>query len=307
MNSEENKKYEEAGKYLAGEPGSHDLSGLEGLDSIWEAAGKFKYPEASGNDAAWNSIKDMIGAEKSQTVLKTTWIRRNSWAVAAGLGLMIMAGAGIWISNNRAETEMVAALKVSTGNNEFKTVDLADGSAIKLGSNSSLVIAEGFGQQNRKITLTGQAGFEVAKNASLPFEVIAGKTVTTVIGTGFDIQAYPGESVGIYVKHGKVSFASGAQKVLLEKGDAGMLNAAGSDLSKVENMVLLPWENGEWVFKRTPLSEIATLFKHRFGKELKFASADAQRQFTGKFNASATPEEIAATIEEALQVDLTIE
>ena len=92
-----------------------------------------------------------------------------------------------------------------------KTV-LADGTVVWLHHDSQISFApESFGKQDREITLTGEAFFEVTTNEQLPFIVHAGAVVVQVKGTAFNVKAYPGNatvetvlvsgSVEVYERH----------------------------------------------------------------------------------------------------------
>lgn len=287
---------------------SLDPEEIQDMEHMWNLSESFSYKEESGNDEAWKKMKSRIEARSVEPVMKVSWIRRNYWAVAAGLGLLLVGGAGVWFSKSSEQTELAAAQTISTGNNEIKTLDLTDGSRVVLNSNSSLVISSGFNQNNRSVTLVGQADFEVQKNEKLVFEVVAGQTTTRVLGTGFDIRAYLGEDVNIFVKHGKVAFSNKENELVLDKGLSANFDVNSGKIQKSEiNPAFLNWQNGQWVLKRTSLKDIADMFKHRFGKTLVYDPEQGDRQFTGKFESNAKPEDIKTILEEALQIQLSIE
>ncbi len=72
------------------------------------------------------------------------------------------------------------------------TLQLADGTKVWLHSNSKLVYDnESFGQENRRVTLIGEAYFDVVKNTAIPFIINTGQVNITVKGTAFNVKAYP--------------------------------------------------------------------------------------------------------------------
>jgi ferric-dicitrate binding protein FerR (iron transport regulator) len=99
-------------------------------------------------------------------------------------------------------------------NSEQKTVTLADGSVVTLNSGSVLQVSPDFGEDSRKVSLTGEAYFEVAKDTARPFIVSTGVISTRVLGTAFNVQAYGNEEdLTVTVAEGKVSVdQEGAQQ-----------------------------------------------------------------------------------------------
>lgn len=69
---------------------------------------------------------------------------------------------------------------------------LPDGSTVLLNEGSELSYSTSFGKQAREVTLTGEGYFDVQHNLSKPFKVLTGNVTTTVLGTAFNIKAYPG-------------------------------------------------------------------------------------------------------------------
>jgi transmembrane sensor len=306
MNSEENKKFEESGRILSGEDNAPKDAVDQELSAIWDLAGTYTYKNIGDTDAAWGKLQSSL---TQQQPMRISWLRRNAVAVAASLALLVTAGgAGMWFFFKAGDHANGVAMHIKTGSNEIKNIRLADGSSITLNSNSEIIADNGFNAENRMVTLHGQASFEVARNEDLPFEVQAGNTHTEVLGTGFDIMAYAGEDVTILVKHGKVSFGNQNQKLTLVKGQAALYQSETGKLGMFQgDTANANWQGGEWVFKKTQLSDIATMFKHRFGKSLVYAEKDANRQFTGRFTSEASAEDIAKTLKEALAIDITIE
>ncbi|MEQ9289926.1 MAG: DUF4974 domain-containing protein [Cyclobacteriaceae bacterium] len=96
----------------------------------------------------------------------------------------------------------------ATSRGQKSHVILKDGSKITLNSESQIKYDQGFGTTNRDVKLTGEAYFEVAKNVAIPFNVEANNTITTAIGTAFNISAFPMEESTV------ISLASGKVKVL---------------------------------------------------------------------------------------------
>ncbi len=85
-------------------------------------------------------------------------------------------------------------------------IELEDGSFVILEKNSKLTYPNHFGNYERKVILSGDAFFEIAKNPTKPFYVYANEVITKVLGTSFRIQAFDDDKkVIVKVKTGRVS------------------------------------------------------------------------------------------------------
>ena len=298
-------KYNEIGKKLTGESNSKpDHAEFAEIEKIWDLAGSYKYEDEKSVDAGWSNLQARLN---TNTPLKVSWLRRNALVVAASIAVLLAAGAGFLLVNKSVDAP-VASITEKTGNCQIRKITLTDGSVITLNCNSEITIAPGFNAGNRNIQLNGEATFEVARNENLPFRVMAAGTETRVLGTGFNISAYQGENVKIFVTHGRVQFGNTATKLILTKGQAGLLDKNTSMvISTTADSSALAWQNEVWAFKSTSLTDISAQIKHRYGKTLKFDSKYRNKQFTGKFPANTPVESIVKTITQALKVPITIE
>jgi transmembrane sensor len=140
-------------------------------------------------------------------------------------------------------------------------VRLSDGTRVWLNASSSLRYPQQFADSVRKVELTGEGYFEVAKDASHPFIVMAGENEIRVLGTHFDVNHYKDNPDII------VTLAEGSVKlnrsVLLKPGEEGLINAVGNiQIEKADLEVNLAWKDGQFVFKMTPLDEVMREVSH---------------------------------------------
>jgi len=146
------------------------------------------------------------------SVARTTW--QTGWAVAATLLIVLLAGWGWFLNQQRPVTvykDLVANAavpmqEVRNDGPKSRLVLLADGSSVVLQPNSRISYPTSFtAHRNREVYLTGEAFFEVAKNPHRPFLVYADKLITKVLGTSFTVRAVAKEAVEVLVKTGRVS------------------------------------------------------------------------------------------------------
>ncbi|MCC6287955.1 MAG: FecR family protein [Chitinophagaceae bacterium] len=100
-------------------------------------------------------------------------------------------GKGSTASVNIASVENSRVFTTKPGAKQ--TITLPDGTTVYLNSGSTLKLSEGFGKSNRKVFLVGEGGFDVIHNDQLPFTVSVDKYDVNVIGTFFNVRAYPGD------------------------------------------------------------------------------------------------------------------
>jgi len=134
------------------------------------------------------------------TFMQTVRLHRLKVAVAALI--IIIAGAGYWCRENGLL--FVPADKEIATTGKRKTVKLPDGSLITLEPNSRLTYPGRFTGSTREVHLTGEAYFEVKPNHEKPFIVRTPYVIATVLGTSFNVEAYPNGIARVVVTTGRV-------------------------------------------------------------------------------------------------------
>ncbi|MDE7074942.1 MAG: FecR domain-containing protein, partial [Odoribacter sp.] len=97
---------------------------------------------------------------------------------------------------------------------------LSDGTQVWMNAESRLEYPVAFGSGERRVTLSGEAYFEVASDTARLFVVMAGAGEVRVLGTEFNVKNYPAEALATTLVSGKVSFSSqGAEARVLVPGE----------------------------------------------------------------------------------------
>jgi transmembrane sensor len=158
---------------------------------------------------------------------------------------------------------------------------LPDGTKVWLNAASRLVYPVSFsGADVRRVELTGEGYFEVAKDKKHPFKVISAGQEVEVLGTHFDINSYADEPVvrttlleGSVRVNGNTVLKPGEQSVLLN----GRLNVQSVNTDNV-----MDWKNGEFVFDNESLPSILRKVSRWYNVEVEFVNQDARAiTFTG--------------------------
>ncbi|SHN09881.1 FecR family protein [Chitinophaga sp. CF418] len=136
---------------------------------------------------------------------------------------------------------------------------LADGTQVWLNAASSVTYPVIFNSQERKVEITGEAYFEVAQHADQPFMVVCKGQRIDVLGTNFNVNAYPDEPViKTTLLQGAVRVtADGGESAVLKPGQQAVLNSLQHvKISAVDPEVAIDWKEGDFIFKNETLPDI---------------------------------------------------
>ena len=154
-------------------------------------------------------------------------------------------------------TEKGDWMEVHTPAGTTTPVTLDDGTEILLSANSRLSYPKHFTSGKREIHLTGEARFNVAKDADRPFIVHTEQIQTQVLGTIFDVKAYPQSTPDVTLYEGKVEVSlNGSSPQLMQPGQQASLNKEGQlKLTKASD-TQGKWAEGEFAFDNKELKEV---------------------------------------------------
>ena len=225
------------------------------------------------------------------------------WVIAASISLFLTISGGYFYKDT------LLFKTYTTGFGQIDSFDLADGTHVVLNANSSLRISR-FGFDNktktRDVFLTGEANFEVTHTVdNQRFVVKTGKGFEVVVlGTVFSVFARSSGSKVILDK-GKVQLNYSEnqtnKQLTLKPGELVTLDSVGrANIKQVKNenakQDLTAWKNNRFVFDKTPMSDLVTLFGDNFGLELLISDKELlEWTISGSFTAY-TAEELLETL-----------
>jgi ferric-dicitrate binding protein FerR (iron transport regulator) len=165
------------------------------------------------------------------------------------IAFTVVITAVVLIWNYRSTQSPAREMVLRTKAGQQKKYNLPDGSSILLNSSSTVTIAAGFNERHRDIYLSGEAYFEVAPNAQQPFMVHTHTIFIRVLGTVFNVKAYPDDTVTA------TSLLQGAIKVFANRDVAGVwLPKEGLLLSANQKLHVVKSSTGN---ANTPLGNTA--------------------------------------------------
>ena len=185
-------------------------------------------------------------------------------ALAASIVLVVMQRAQIAQLYSSWFTPVVPMREIATRVGERVTVKLEDGSTVVVGPMSKLRYGKLVGEPERSLQLEGEAFFTVAADAAHPFRVLAKYATVQVVGTAFDVRAYPSDTVvQVTTAHGKVALRSRASSIdgggaLVERGQRGTVDTSGyvRVVSGADVDREIGWTRGQLSYQLVPLQAL---------------------------------------------------
>jgi transmembrane sensor len=185
---------------------------------------------------------------------------------------------------------------ISTPKGGQFTVVLSDGSKVWLNAASSITFPTTFSPSERKVTITGEVYFEVAKNKRLPFRVITSNQTVEVLGTHFNINAYADEgTIKTTLIEGSVKVSSGKLSAVLQPNQQADISANGADIFTIQTVdteKVLAWKNGGFEFENEELSVIMNQVSRWYDVSVKYDGDVAKARFTGSISRNVNLSEL---------------
>ncbi len=247
---------------------------LMNIDAFYKA-------KSFDSGAAWNNIKAKINPSEMKIIHRKKTgkeVFTKLYKYAAIIVFAVLLGsAGYYFGFRNKITEVYTEI-ISTPKQVINEYTLPDGSVVALNSNSKLVYPKHFKGNTREVTIYGEAFFDVKPNPEKPFIINAGKAQVKVLGTSFNVSAYPeSETVEVVVKTGKVQVTSKKsesepelKEVFLTPGEKGTLFNKENILKKSENSNpnYLAWKTHDFIFKEVPLGEVFQCLENTYHVEI---------------------------------------
>ena len=167
-------------------------------------------------------------------------------------------------NNSSKSTEISYNTLTNPRGSKVINLTLSDGSKVWLNAESSLRYPTAFMGNERKVEITGEAYFEVAHNAVMPFKVKKDDAEITVLGTHFDVNAYNDEAtLKVTLLEGSVKVSKGSISKMIKPGEQAIAitpsTGSGGQLTINNNVDIeevMAWKNGKFNFHNADLETI---------------------------------------------------
>lgn len=170
-------------------------------------------------------------------------------------GALLKLGEIIYTGKNGGDELVYHTLTVPR-KGKYKVI-LADGTKVWLNAESSMRFPTAFLDTERKVFITGEAFFEVAKDKDKPFRVVANDMTVEALGTQFNVKVYDDEPYqSATLVEGAVLVTRGKEENILQPGQQAQVNAEGFKVLKVNVPEVTGWKDDQFVFVNSPLESI---------------------------------------------------
>lgn len=179
------------------------------------------------------------------------------------------------------------------------SVLLPDSTRVWLNAASSLRYPVGFSDKERRVELTGEAYFEVAKN-QIPFIVVVNQRSTVqVLGTHFNIMAYDDESYeATTLLEGKVKITLGVESLVMTPGEQAKITGQSIKVLRDEDIqAVVAWRNGRTFFKDADVPTILRVISRWYDVDVVYQGSFSRRQINGAISRNAPLSELLKILE----------
>lgn len=178
-------------------------------------------------------------------------------------------------------------------------IKLSDGTRIWLNTASTLTYPVNFGTHERRISLEGEAYFEVAHDRSRPFRITAHHTEISVTGTHFNVSAYASDkAVTTTLLEGGVDINKDGKRLSLGPGYKAITHADQKVITKQKANIeqALAWKNGYFVFDGMDIVAVMRSVARWYDIQVVVEGSMSTKQFGGTFPLNATLDELLADL-----------
>lgn len=283
------------------------------------------------------SIVIFNSKERSKAIVKNTNVQKNQDRMPGGDRAVLVLSDGRTITLDSAGNGMLAQqgntkiIKKTDGQLEYNTADnnadqvvynllqtprggqykitLPDGSKVWLNAASSLRYPVVFAGKERRVEITGEAYFEVAKDASKPFKVKLNDMEVEVLGTHFNINGYEDEDiVRTTLLEGKVKILASKSSGYLLPGQQAQLNSSGN--IKVLNNVNLDetvaWKDGNFQFENSDIKAVMRQLARWYDVDVSY-KGDLNKHFIGSISRNVNLSQVLSMLQQTGEVKFKIE
>jgi len=258
LNQLSHKESEEVTKEVEGSP-THKAHYLK-IKSAWSLSAAENHFSEQQVDKKFKQFRDTYMEKPKSKRILSSWIK-----YAAVFVISMMATWSVFTLSNKSTTSDDAppSILFETATGQTAKATLPDGTAVWLNSESKLEVIDGLtNSDERQLKLSGEAFFEVTKDSLRPFIVSTQQGPgIKVLGTSFNLHAYPGDYITTTLVEGSVQLLDQHQQhlAILEPGDQVTYNTSSRQLhfEQVDGEIAGVWKEGILVFKDETLSSIA--------------------------------------------------
>lgn len=262
------------------------------LYSLWEQSDNTKETSTEDELEEVNYRIDMLSRKQKRTA---------SWLKVASIIILpfFVAGLTFYLTKDKYSGENLMT-QYYVGRGDVKHITLADGTTVWINSESTLIYPEKFDKDKRVVYLVGEANFHVTKSAEKPFIVQTSKMSIKVLGTKFNVEAYPDASeIVTTLEEGKIMVNINDEhenSFYMSPNEEVALNVTTESVTKriVDASDANAWDKGILAFSGASLEYIFRQIERKYDIKVNYNlnSYYTNQRLTIRFGANDSVEDI---------------
>lgn len=191
---------------------------------------------------------------------------------------------------------------------KIASLTMSDGTIVFLNTASSLRYPVAFSGKERKVSITGEAYFEVAKDKTKKFIVETEGMTTEVLGTHFNVNGYDDETArAVTLLEGSIKVSTGSQSVMVSPGQQALLQQNGITINpKADVSQVMAWKNGYFVFNNADIPTVMKQLSRWYDVDVVYENGVPDVQFSGEIQRKLSLSQVIKGLKK-MGVNCTIE
>lgn len=272
-----------------------------GIIYLWSSHSSEKKLALSSKAASNKQINDLPpGGNKAiltlgnGTAIILDSVQNGSLGHQGNASVLKPASGQLVYKDANAGTNEIVYNTVSTPKGGQYQIILPDGTKVWLNAASSLHFPTAFTGRERKVEITGEVYFEVAKNKDLPFRIKAHDAEITVMGTHFNVNAYDDEAaIKTTLLEGSVKISNRNNSNMLQPGQQAIVDNSNGNMYMLDDADVeeaVAWKNGRFQFNKADIPSVMRQIARWYNVEISYEGNIPTDHFTGKIprNANAS-------------------
>ncbi len=198
-------------------------------------------------------------------------------------------------------------LRLTTPKGGRYQITLPDGTRVWLNAATTLIYPSRFNGDYREVKIEGEGYFDIVNNDKQPFRIMSRGQQTDVLGTEFNIAAYPDEDeIKTTLVSGAVSVNAHNRLIKLLPGQQAVRTVSGIEVKQMDVEYATAWKNNLFVFRQTGLKEVLQSLSRWYDISVD-TSFIPDRKFNGRISRTVSLQQVLRMMERSSDLKFKID
>jgi len=282
---------------------------LEEYRKVWAHTGILEGKPVFDLDDEWQHFQENVNPSKKENdlwnFLAGPKFFGSFYRMAAVVAMGLILGYSMFYFGKQFST---TSFQAQLGK---ERIELPDGSVVILNKGAEITYPEKFSKDNRLVSFSGEAFFQIQKDPERPFIIRSNNLSIRVLGTSFNVKAQPNSpEIEVIVNTGRVALYEGSDRKNEKNIIAGQKAVYYKTLNKISvsentNPNFLAWTTGKMIFDGSPLSEVLEVLSSVYHKKFIISSEKIKNcRLTVSFENQELPA-VLKILETTLDIEFT--